>query len=319
MSFFGNLTDGNNNSVSAKELRDEGHAGILYANDENGNAVYAGNAEKGVTYYCPFCHCKVHLTTSPLQKKYFARFPGEKHTNSICEAKEKKGVEKTLKGVTPKKFFGKICNVPPERTGHGPGPVGGPNGPGGGSPKPVPVVLPGDILEKGITSLSDLFMVAAYDKDGTFEQSGVKLADFLLTYKNMPYYFYTPDFKMGARALYVKHMFSKRESRSFIFKLFTKDNFSICFCLYARDAALFDYFYKMFQKSERTKDGISYVKIPNCLLIASDEWKFSMPKKKPCREYCMENPKYCPDCSGIFTAPLVREGQIFICPEDVKL
>lgn len=319
MKLFENLTDGKNNSVSAEELRDEGHSGILYASDINGNTVYAEDAEKRVTYFCPFCHCKVHLTMSSLQKKYFARFPGEKHTNSICEAKEKKGVEKTLKGVTPKKFFGKICNVPPERTGHGPGPVGGPNGPGGGPPKPVPVVLPGDILEKGITSLSDLFMVAAYDKDGTFEQSGVKLADFLLTYKNMPYYFYNPNFKLGARALYAEYVLCKWESRSFIFKLFARGNFNVYFCLRAVNNNIFDYFFKKLERAESIDGGASYGKIHNFLLIASDEWIFNRPKAKKCKEYCNENPKYCPDCSGVFTAPLISEGQIFICPEDVKL
>ena len=104
-------------------LKEDGRAGLLYAVDNSGKFISAGNAVNGEKYNCPVCGCMMHVLTTKTGKRIFARNPGAQHTNGRCISYESKSNKHSFDNLEPERFIESLCRVVPKKKEHDPNDV----------------------------------------------------------------------------------------------------------------------------------------------------------------------------------------------------
>ena len=94
-----------------RRYKEERGTGLPYAvkDPESKNYILAEDAVSGEKYFCPDCGCKMHVTTSKLGKRYFARNSGEEHKKDKCAKYEDAGVWRTFDDLEPESFIRNLC------------------------------------------------------------------------------------------------------------------------------------------------------------------------------------------------------------------
>ena len=304
------------NHESKGELREKGRMGLLYARNSSGKCVTAENAIAGELYTCPKCGCKVHLFTSKLGKRGFARNPGEQHRSDECRIYEAKSIKHTFENLDPNKFIESLCRAVP--------PTDDRDGSGAGGPKNPPSTDDGEMRTALFSSLSQIANEMDFFDDDT-DQGAHKVSDFLLMYKYAKPYIMNCNHVLGARIIHCQYYWNVCKKRFLSFRLFEMDrndevDFSVGFCLEFPNSEDFSKHWSFFYSTVTSETGRSQCKVKSekqRVLIASDNWEFL--DRQKCRERCGLDSSCCKVCYGMFRAIFTSEKQFhYIDPKEIS-
>ena len=312
--------------IKEEDVKEEGKAGLHYAYDSKGNYVYAGEATPKEKHTCPFCRCRLHLTTNPYTKsKYFARDPGEIHTHPKCMDIESGGREYTFRALTPVGFIGKLCHVSSRQK------VTPPKGPGITPPDEPPKVEtpPNEYADKPFGSLKQIADSGIENLNPNDMQGNYKVSDFVITWK-FAYIMSKSGFALGARIVYARYVSFDSKAKTLYFHLFfgAKDEqktFVIFRLIFLKDKDFKKYRDKfgkfvINEKTGKTEFAVHHKK--QDVLLASDDWKFL--SKPSCENTCYrcaknEEAMQCSasdHCLGTYTTVFTNPKQIYLMPAD---
>lgn len=300
--------------LSIDDIKLEGKAGLYYAYNSEKVYVAASNAINGETYTCPFCGCRMHVTTTKYGKRIFARNPGEVHTNPICVIIDRGGVEHSFKDLEPEKFITSLCHQVPRTKGpKGKGPAGGENDI---TPKTDEPENEGGKLAK-FTSLKQISESGIEYLNPNDMQGNHKVSEFILTYKYAKDFFSNPNFDLGARIVYARYLYIDSKNRSIIFSLYGKE-FSVKFRLIFPSVTDFKSYRDKFgsYKADASTGKTIFEKHrkEQNVLIACDNWIY-IPKSR-CEKICSPKETYCNLCCGMYQATFTSSKQIYLIPAD---
>ncbi len=293
-------------------IKEEGKAGLLYAYSLDGVYTYAGNAKKGAKYTCPICGCPMHITTSRIGNKYFARDPGRQHTDPRCLTKEKKGIEYSFKGLDPYSFISSLCRVCSRKEKKN-------------SEKSDAVTssdinksIKTDVTEYGPTdrpfgSLKQIANAGLDLLNPDDIQGDCKISDVILTFKYADRFLTNPNFTLGARIVYARFLWADNKNQALVFSLFSKGRYSVKFRLIFTSKKEFHTYRDKFGSYVENDAGKTVFKKVNPdqnVLIASDEWyKINSPD---CKAYCNSTETFCNSCCGIYQSVFTNKKQLYI-------
>jgi len=294
------------------DLKEDGHAGLLYAYNSHGDYTAATEAVSGEKYTCPICGCAMHLATiTKTGKKFFARNPNNPHKDPRCITIERSGVEHTFKDLDPQKFITALCHVVPRRDAaqRKPGTTDSESESSKDETTELRLVKFASlkqIAESGIKNLK------ADDMEGDH-----KVSDFVITYNYGQRFFTDPNFELGARIVYAAYDSFISGSNTLVFSMFSKQaNFSVKFHLIFIKKTDFYAFRDKFGNYVEDKDGkTKFIKKHKhqTVLIASDNWEKIV--KPYCKDNC-NNDYYCKSCCGIYQAVYQNSKQLYLLPAD---
>ena len=297
-------------------FKEEGRAGLAYAYDDHGIYTSAENAERGKQYRCPICDCPMHLTRTKRGKLFFARIPGQVHTNIACITKERRGQERSFEGLDPERFIASLCYVSPRNARpRNPIDVDGNTDHQNGD-MPTTKDVDDDFSLRKFENLKQIAESGVEHLNANDMQGGHKVSEFLMTYRYAGYFFGNPNFKLGARIVYARYAFYDAKGQALVFTLYTKQlsvKFRVEF-LKRSDFRRYREKFGEFMVSENNKTVFRKKTHNQDVLIASDKWIFI--EKSRCRDICSSNEKYCKSCSGMYCARFTSSKQIYIIPGD---
>ena len=288
-----------------KEFKEEGRAGLLFALDAQDNYVSAEDAVSGEKYFCPGCKCRMHVVTSRLGKRFYARIAGEQHTNGKCFSYER-SKKHSFEKLVPLTFITELCRVTPKKDG---GNATGSKGSGAGD-----FGAPDDDEFKvaPFTSLKQIANEMDY-------LDANKVSEFLLTFRNAKNVFMGKGYALGARIVHCRYAAYKSDSNALLFDLFCKNHdstmFSVRFSLIFVSKKVFQEYLKKFGEFRPMENGTSrFVKKHEAqdVLLACDNWEF-IPVPN-CKGNCGK--KECGKCYGMYQAVFSNPKQIYLIPAD---
>ena len=300
--------------LSIDDIKKEGKAGLSYAYNAAKVYVAASDAINGELYTCPFCDCRMHVTTTRGGRRIFARNPGEVHTNRICVNIEHGGVEHSFKDLDPEKFIMSLCHKVPQTKGpKGKGPAGGENdiGPKTGEPEDE-----GGKLAK-FRSLKQIFESGVDHLSPNDMQGNHRVSEFIMTYKYARDFFSNPNFNLGTRIVYARYLYSDTQNGAIVFSMYDR-KFSVKFRLIFPSIKQFKSYrdkfgsYKEDVSTGKTKFEKHYKE--QDVLIACDNWIY-IPKSR-CENICSSKETYCETCCGMYQATFTSSNQIYLAPAD---
>ena len=293
-------------------FKEAGKAGLAYAYDEHNIYTSAENAEKGKQYRCPICGCLVHLTRTKRGKLFFARVPGQIHTDVACITKERKGQEYSFAGLDPEKFIASLCHVSPRNAlPRNPLDDDGKTDHQGGD-LPTSSDADDDFLLKKFSSLKQIAKSGIEHLNANDVQGGHKVSKFLMTYKYAGDFFGNPAFKLGSRIVYARYAFFDAKKKTIVFTLYTKKlsvKFRVLF-LTTSDFRKYRDKFGEFSESESGKTVFKKNPQNQDVLIASDNWIYV--EKARCKGLCSSNDNYCKSCCGMYQTVFTSSKQIYI-------
>ena len=301
------------------EIKEEGRAGLHYAENEKRVLVSAWDAIPGAPYLCKFCSCPMHLTHLKNGKPIFARNKNQMHNHAICRNIESLGVEHTFAELEPTGFFRALCRKPIPR---GPrGPEGGEkNGTGGPKNTHGPHIdVPDD--NNGIRPFSSLKQIAdagiynfrANDRYGTH-----CVSDYLLTFQYAPDLFMNTSFYLGGRIIHARYAYSSSERQTLYFYMFNSEReFNVRFSLYFPNKGEYKRYREKFETYKEDEQGRTRPVLKHRIqevLVVSENW-IPLTKDQCGALRCAES-TYCDSCQGMYGAVFTSKNQIYLIPSD---
>ena len=295
-----------------RRYKEERGTGLPYAvkDPESKNYILAEDAVSGEKYFCPDCGCKMHVTTSKLGKRYFARNSGEEHKKDKCAKYEDAGVWRTFDDLEPESFIRNLCMALLRRGG---GVVSGPRARNGKDDAGT------DDSEIKILPFANLRQIAGAMPgflDGNTADGKHRISDFLISFRYAHDVIKGDHYELGARIVHCRYITHHDPSKSLMFKIFQRDqrtnqvDFEVRFRLAFPEDTLYQHYRNMLVEEGVSEGGRCQTcdKKKQDALIASDNWVFS--GRPNCNRNC--GMKKCGCCYGLYQAVIVTTDQIYL-------
>lgn len=278
---------------------------------ESKDYILAKDAVTGEKYYCPECGCRMHVMTSKLGKRYFARNAGEQHKKDLCRKVENSGVWRSFDNLEPLNCIRDMCLATMRRDGRTASGVGNRSG----SDTAGVDEDDSDIRILPFRTLAQIAEGMPGFVDGETADGRHRISDFLISFKYAHEVMRGPNYQMGARIIHCRYKTHLNSSKTLIFQLFhtpaknAPADFAIQFHVSFPDDNLYRYYIGRLTETTVSDSGRCKTddKKEQDVLIASDDWVFS--GRPNCHKIC--GMKTCGCCYGLYQAVITSPNQIY--------